>query len=194
MTGFMAHFHKSYSCRGFTIIEVIITTFIVALLAIALFNIYQGYYAVFAIQQARVGVNGSARETVDEFKQTVLQADRIVASHTFAGTAYTSGSTTTVFELPAIDGAGDIIASAYDYIAFYSTTTNAYKVTDGGIGSARKSGMRRLSDTLNALTFTYNNGTITSATSTEIDVRTQSIVRGQTVQAHVHDTARLRNI
>jgi hypothetical protein len=161
---------------------------------LVLYNIYTGYYTVFAIQQARVEVNGSAREVADEFKHTALQASQVVTSHTFSGEDHISGSDEVVFRLPAIDGTGTTIAGVYDYIAFFATSTSVYKVTDAGAGSARGSGSKRLSDTLSALAFTYNSASLSLATSTEIDIQTQKTVKGQVIQAHLHESARLRNI
>ncbi|MBI5003762.1 type II secretion system protein [Candidatus Kaiserbacteria bacterium] len=180
--------------KGFTLVEILISTAVVILIMLVLYNIYTGYDAVFVIQQARVEVNGSAREVVDEFKHTALQASQVVTSHAFSGENYTSGSDEVVFRLPAIDGTGAAIAGRYDYIAFFATSTSVYKVTEAGAGSARGSGTRRLSDTLNTLVFTYNNVTLSSATSTEIDIQTQKTVQGQLIQAHLHESARLRNI
>lgn len=179
---------------GFTLIEVLISIVIISFILIALFNIYTGYNTVMTIQQAHIDVNGSARTIVDEFKQTAMQADSVVASHAFSGTTYSSGTSAIVFELPSIDSSGNIISGTYDYIVLYATSTSAYKITDSGTGSARISGTRHLSDTLSTLSFTYSNASITQATSTDLDVITQTTVRTQTLQAHVHETARLRNL
>ncbi len=186
--------HHTHSGAGFTLIEVLIATAVVSLIMLVLYNVYTGYGVVFVIQQARVEVNGSAREVVDEFKHTALQASQVVTSHTFSGEDYASGSGEVVFRLPAVDSSGVAIAGTYDYVAFFATSTSVYKVTDAGAGSARGSGTRRLSDTLSTLAFTYNNATLSLATSTEIDIQTQKTVRGQVIQAHLHESARLRNI
>lgn len=180
--------------RGFTLIEILISTFVIGLIAIVLFNIYTGYYTVFAIQQARLEVNGSAREVVEEFRKTALQANRVLLSRSFSGVTYTSGATTTVFELPAVSSTGSMLSGIYDYVVFYATSTEVYKVVEGGAGSVRASSTRHLSSTLSSLVITYNNSNVTLATSTDIDIQTRAIVKEQTYQAHVHETARLRNI
>lgn len=180
--------------KGFTLVEILISTAVVGLIMLVLYNVYIGYNAVFVIQQARIEVNGSAREVVDEFKHTALQASQVVASHTISGEDYTSGSDEAVFRLPAIDSTGATIAGVYDYVAFFASSTSVYKVTDAGAGSARGSGTRRLSDTLSVLAFTYNNASLSLATSTDIDIQTQKTVGGQVIQAHLHESARLRNI
>ena len=174
--------------------EILISTVVVGLIAVVLFNIYKGYDTVFTVQQVRAEVNGSAREIADEFKKTALQANTILISHDFSGVTYGSGATTTVFKVPSIDGSGDIIAGTYDYMAFYASSTDAYKVTDAADASARASSTRHLSSTVYTLTFTYNNSNVALATSTDIEIRTQKIVRDQTFSAHIHETARLRNI
>lgn len=179
---------------GFTIVEVLISTFILAILMIVLLNIYKGYYTVFDIQEARTAVNGSASAIIKEFGEVARQADHVVSSHTFSGTTYSSGTGTAVFELPAIDSSGGVIDGVYDYVAFYTSSTDAYAITDPGSGSARGSGTKHLSSTLNALTFTYSAAALANATSTDIDVLTQHIVRGQTLQTHLRQTVRLRNL
>lgn len=180
--------------KAFTLVEILISTAVVSLIMLVLYNVYTGYNAVFVIQQARVEVNGSAREVVDEFKHTALQASQVVTSHTFSGENYTSGVDVAVFRLPAIASTGATITGVYDYVAFFATSTSVYKVTDAGAGSARGSGSKRLSDTLNTLAFTYNNASLSLSTSTEIDIQTQKTVKGQMIQAHLHESARLRNI
>lgn len=185
---------STFDHKGFTLIEIMVSTFIFVMIMIVLFNIYKGYYTVFDIQQARTAVNGSASTVIKEFGRVARQADHVAGSHVFSGVTYTSGVGVAVFELPSLDSSGDIIAGTYDYIAFYATSTSSYVITDAGSGSARGNGTRHLSDTLNTLTFTYSTSTMANATSTDIDVLTQKIVRGQTLQAHLHQTVRLRNI
>ena len=180
--------------RGFTTVELMISIAIFVLMSQALIHMYKGFYVVFSVQQARIAVNGSAREVVQDFKQTALQASHIVNSRTFSGTTYTTGAGTAVLELPSIDSSGDVLPGVYDYVVFYATSSRAYKITEGAAGSARGNTIRHLSDTINTLTFTYNNADVTQATSTQIEVMTQSITLGQTIQARAREMVRIRNI
>jgi prepilin-type N-terminal cleavage/methylation domain-containing protein len=185
---------KQRENRGFTLMEILVSIGVMSLIAVVLINVYTGYNTVFAVQQVRAEVNGSAREIADEFKKTVLQASNVVISHDFSGVTYSSTATTSVLKMPSIDGAGDVVPASYDYVAFYASSTTAYKVTDGASGSARASSTRRLSSTLDTLAFTYNNANVSLATSTDVEIQTQKTIKGQTFTAHLRETARLRNI
>lgn len=180
--------------RGLTLIEILISIFLFGLISLVLFNVYQGYFSAFGVQQARIDTSRSARTIVNEVEKVARQANHIVASHTFSGTTMTTSSSTAVFELPSVNSVGDIVANTYDYIAFYTTNANMYVRTEAGSGSIRTSGTKRLSDIVNTLAFTYSNSNLTQATSTSVEIRTQTIVKGSPVQAHLYQVIHLRNL
>ena len=179
---------------GFTIIEVLISIFLFGLISLVLFSVYQGYFVAFGLQQARIDTARSARTIVSEVEKVARQANHIVVSHPFARTTITTSTSTAVFELPSVNSVGDIVANTYDYIAFYTTNAYMYELTEAGNGSIRTNGTKRLSDIINTLAFAYSNANLTQAASTSVDVRTQTIVKGSPVQAHLYQVIHLRNL
>jgi prepilin-type N-terminal cleavage/methylation domain-containing protein len=180
--------------RGFTLIEMIITLGISVVALIALVNIFLTFNSVYGYQQAFMAAAGSAGSAMNALEAAVLPADQVLASHSFSGTAYSSGATALVLELPAVDSAGNIVAGVKDYIAFYTSGTTLYRLTLAGAGSARVSGTKKLSTTLNSISFTYDNADFTKVTNVTADVQTQAQYKQQTVQGHLSEQLYLRNL
>jgi hypothetical protein len=145
------------------------------------------------VQNASIGVSSSAAQYLNEFSKLGFQADAVVASRTVSGTAYTSGSTTVIFELPAINSSGDPVSNAYDYAIFYASTTAAYRILDTNGSSARTAGTKKFSDYVSNLTFTYDNGTPSSATNVIANLTTLSVVKQETLSSHLKQQVYLRN-
>jgi Tfp pilus assembly protein PilV len=184
---------RATKTAGFTLVEVVIAILLFVLLIGGIVKLYTTYSTLYRVQKSQMDVTHSASTLENEVHAAVLQADAIIASHTFSGTSYTSGSTTVILELPSITSAGDTIASTYDYIVFYASTTNAYEVISLGTGSVRPGGTRHLSSSISNLTFTYNNASPALATSTDASVTTRGTVKNQTITTTVHQKTYLRN-
>src|SRR4051812_12219701 len=101
--------------RGFSFMELVIVMAISVILMLALVEIYVTFGNSYLYQNAGINISSSAAAFLNEFSDLGFQADAIVASRTVSGTTYTSGSTTVIFELPAINSSGDVVANAYDY-------------------------------------------------------------------------------
>ena len=179
--------------RGFTLLELLLVTFLFGLILIALFDMFFGYKKIFDIEQSFVRATGGARDVVAAVSKTARDADQVVSSHTFSGTPYTSGTTTAVFELPSINSSGDTIASTYDYVAIYASGTDAYQLTEVGVGSSRSAGTRHLTDVLQSMTFTYNSNSFANVKQVTVDVTASSTARQQTAQQHLREQIYLRN-
>ncbi len=180
--------------RAFTLIEVVITTALFVILTLAITQLYVVFGRMVSFESLSIGASLSASSIIDATRTAGLEADHIVVAHTFSGTSYTSGTTTAIFELPAIDSSGAPIANAYDYIGIYATSTYAYSMTDAAAGSARLSGQKQLTNALTALTFSYNQADITLATSTTVDATTSASVAGKTTYTHLRANIYLRNL
>lgn len=179
--------------QGFTLIETMVTMAIFILISLALGIFYVDYYQVFHTQQALVSVAGSASATANELQNAALQANQILVSHTFSGTAYNTGQNTLVLELPSIDGSGNIVSGKYDYMVFYATSTHLYKLVQADAQSTRPSGLRQLSDTVSTFTFTYNNIDLTQADKIDVDMQMQVVANRQTIPYYLHQAIYLRN-
>ncbi len=179
---------------GFTLIEVLITAALFALLMIVVVQLYVMYGRTIAFYQASIDVALGGSSIIDATRTAGSQARNVVASHSFSGVAYNSGTTTAIFELPAIDASGAIIASTYDYIGIYASSSNAYHVIDAAPGSARTSGVKRLTGALNALSFTYNSPLFPSVTNITVNATTSATIHGEMTKTHLRGYIYLRNI
>ncbi|MFA5997800.1 MAG: prepilin-type N-terminal cleavage/methylation domain-containing protein [Candidatus Paceibacterota bacterium] len=180
--------------RGFSLIELVITIALSVILMLAIAQLYVVYGRVIAFQKSSIDVALGGSGIMDAARAAGLQARRVVAAHTFSGVAYASGTTTAIFELPAIDASGAIIAGAYDYIAISASGTNAYRLTDAAPGSARLSGEKRLTGVLDALSFAYDNPSFPSVASVTVDATTSATRNGETAYTHLRSHIYLRNL
>lgn len=182
------------SRRGFTLIETVIVVAFSVCVIIALVLLMYMFTKSVTYEQAIATSSGSATLVMRELELYTLPANAFVLSRTFPGNAtYTSTTTSLVLELPSIDASGYVIANTYDYVAFYATGTKAYRVIDKNALSSRTTGTKVLSSNISSLTFTYNNSVISNATTTTVDVQTQTTVRQQTYTDHRREQIRLRN-
>ncbi|MFA6414434.1 MAG: type II secretion system protein [Candidatus Paceibacterota bacterium] len=180
--------------RGFTLIEILITTALFLVTMVAMTQLYIAYGRVIELQKSSISVALDGSSIVEAVRTAGLQADHVVAAHTFSGEDYTTGTTTALFELPAVDASGAIIENAYDYIGIYASSTSVYRTIDAAPGSARVSGSKRLTQALDALRFTYDNASIPLVGSVTVDATTSAMLRGETTQVHLHQHIQLRNL
>ncbi len=180
--------------RGFTLVEVLVTVALSTILMLAISQLYVIYGRIIIFQQSSIAAALDGSNIMDAVRTAGLQATRIIATHTFSGTSYNSGTTTAIFELPAIDASGAIIPNGYDYIGIYASSTDAYRIVDAASGSARVSGEKRLTNVLGALSFTYDNSNFPSVTSVTVNATTSVILRGEVTQTHFHEDIYLRNL
>ncbi len=178
---------------GFTLIELLISLTIFVLVMLALFSLYDNYSGIFGSQQALFNIAGSASAAMTELQQTTMQADLVVGSHVFANGAYNSGVSTLILELPAMDEEDHEPLGTWDYVVFYVTDGKLYKLTEAAASSSRTSNLKQLSDTVFALTFTYDNVDPTQATKIDFNITTQARSRHQTLNYHLQQQVYLRN-
>lgn len=184
---------KNNILSGFTLVEtfIVIGLSVIALLALA--NLFFIFNSVYGNQQAFMAAAGSASNAMNALEAAVLPADQVLASHNFSGTTYSSGATALVLSLPSVDSSGNIIAGTTDYVAFYSSSTNFYRLTAAGTGSTRVSGLKLLSTTLYSLSFVYDDADFTKVTNVAADIVTQAQFKQQVVQGHLNERLYLRN-
>ncbi len=179
--------------RAFTLIEVLISVGIFALMSLAIIQLVISNTVLSQSQSATIEVVGSASTIMNDIHTSALQAITVVGSHAFSGTTYSTSANTLVLKLPSITSTGATVGGQYDYIAYYATGTSAYRLIDAGVGSARPAGSKRLSDAITTFVFTYGNADPTLSTSTVIDVQTQKTVRAKDISTHVREQIYLRN-
>ena len=182
------------ACRAFTLVETVIAIALTAILMLAVAQLYVVYGRVILFQKSSIDVALGGSNIIDTARTAGLQAKQVVASHTFSGVSYSSGSATAIFELPAIDASGALIAGAYDYVGIYSSGADAYRLVDAAPGSVRVAGRKRLTGVLEALSFAYDNVDFPSVTSITVDATTSAVVRGEVAQTHLRGHIYLRNL
>lgn len=164
-----------------------------ALMLLALMQVLLGYTGTYRARQATVDTASSASAIVSAVENAALQATRILSSYTYGGATYTSGTSTLVLELPAVDSSGNVLSATYDHEIFFASSSNAIRVIATDPSSARTAGTKYLSATLQSLTFTYNAIDLTTATSVTVDVQTRAQTGQLVAQTRLTQQIYLRN-
>jgi hypothetical protein len=185
---------KRLNKSGFSFIEAIFASAIFIFILTVFVALYANFSKFYDRQQTEIKIGTSAREAVKELQSWALQADQILSSHTFSGTTYSTDQHTLVLELPSIDGAGNIISGKYDFVVFYKSGKNLYKLVQADVSSKRTSGLNQISDAVTALTFTYNNPNLILANKIDSDIQMETTSGGQVISYHLHQEIYLRNI
>lgn len=179
--------------RAFSLIETVIVIAISTVMMLTLgFVIYQLNGSV-AYEQTVAQSSGSASAIMREINSLTVPADAVLGAHIFPSATYTSSATALVLEIPSIDPSGNIIANTYDYAAFYTVGTNAYRLLAANTASKRSSGTKQLSSTVMSFTFAYNNTDFTKVSMVTTDVQTQAHVKQNTLSDHRSEQVWLRN-
>ncbi len=183
-----------HTTSAFTLLEVVIALALFSLMLLALVRFFISYNTSYGFERVLVSTSHSASLLMDEVTGAILPADQVLTSHTFSGVSRTSSASTLVLELPAIDATGAVIAGSYDYIAFYTDGTSVYEAVDANASSSRTSRTRLLSDTIQSLTFSYDNVSFPAVTSVTVDVTTSASFKTQSTQTHLREQVYLRNL
>lgn len=178
---------------GFTLLETFIVIGISLIALVGLVNLFLMFNSTYGYEQTFTKTAGSASATMDALENAVLPAERVLASHNFDGTTYSSATTTLVLELPAVDVSGNIIAGTKDYVAFYPSGTQLYRLVSLGAGSVRTPGRTQLTAALSSLSFTYDSPDFAEVTSVTVDLTTRSQFKQQTAESRLKEQMYLRN-
>lgn len=178
---------------AFTLIELIIALALFSIMLMALIRFFISYNTSYGFERVQVSTSYTARVLMDEITSAVLPADQVLTSHTFSGVSRASGASVLVVELPSIDNTGAVIDGAYDYIGFYTDGTKVYQAIDANAASSRTSRVRLLSDTVQSLTFSYDDISFPNVSTVTVDIVTSGSYKSQTTQTHLHEQVYPRN-
>ena len=179
--------------KGFTLIEMVIVIFLMGILLSALFVLYQRHGSLYAYEQALVEVSGSVRSSVAEIVEAGAQAQRVIASRTVNGVSRTSSANTVIFEIPAIDSSSQAISGAFDYIVFYQSGNDFWMDAEMNALSVRKITTKKLSSSLTAITFSYDNEEFDLVRKVTADLEMSKQVKEQNVKSRLRQVVTLRN-
>ena len=135
----------------------------------------------------------SASAVLREVEAFVLPASAVLETHSFASATHTSTTTSLVLQVPSIDSSGNVITNTYDYVAFYTAGTNVYRLLEKNALSARVAGTQLLSQTLGALSFSYDSATFSEIRVVTIDIETGATVKEEVFTTRLREQIRLRN-
>ncbi|TSC70821.1 MAG: hypothetical protein G01um101449_273 [Parcubacteria group bacterium Gr01-1014_49] len=183
-----------YTPRAFTLIEVLITTALFAVLIGAITQLYVVFGRMVSLKQSTIGATLSVSAITDAVRGAGLEAGGVASTHVFSSTSYSSGTTTVIFELPAVDASGAPIVNTYDYVGVHATGTSVYRFIDAAPGSFRTSGTKQLTNVLDELRFTYDQPDFASVTSVTVDATTSAVAAGETMFRHLRERVYLRNL
>jgi hypothetical protein len=179
--------------NGYTLVETVIVIALSVVALTALVNLFLIFNTIYGYQRAFIATAGSSGAALNALQIAVLPAEAVLASHAFTEAAYASATSTLVLKLPSVDGAGNIVSGASDYIVFYASSTALYRLVEADAASARSSGTTKLSGTLSSLTFTYDAANPSDASEVSADIVTQTLFKDQLVRSHLKEAWRLRN-
>ncbi len=171
--------------RGSTILELAVSIAVAAIAFMILGAIFLAQGRYLAIQDAVSRTQYSAFQTLDTFGLYASSAQAVVAGRTINGRAYTSGSSTVILQLPSISASGDIIAGAFDYVAFGRSQDDPTQFMfdiDAATNSERLNGQFLKAPLVDALIFRYNAAVPANATAVDVYVRTGASARGQRIR------------
>ncbi len=187
-------FHPPTRQRAFTLIETtIVIAFSISMMAALGLLIYD-FDKISTYDRTSAQSSGSANAAIREIELFAFPANAVLQTHTFSSATYTSTSTSLVLEIPSVDSSGNIISGTHDYAAFYVVgTTTMYRLLEANAASKRVSGTKRLSSSINTLTFTYNDSNFTNVHTVTVDLQTQARAKQEILNDHRREQIRLRN-
>ncbi len=179
--------------KAFTLVEIVVVMGLLVLMLVGLMALFTSHNKIYNYETALIKATGSARTVMNEISKHALQGYRVVASQTVNGTAYTSSSTTVIFQIPTFNSSGTAIANTYDYAAFSLSGNTLTEDFQSGAGGTKPSITKALSSSVSALTITYDNATWTAVKKVSVDLTTSETYRAQTITQRLNEQYRLRN-
>lgn len=185
-----------YQKNGYSILEVLVSIFIIAIIVGILGGMFFVLLRSFLLYSVRDELLTDASRMTDVMADTVRSAYGIEATRTIDTTSFTSGKDTIIVKIASIDQNGDPIPSSFDYMVFTrngADPTLVRQITDADPASTRKDQDRVLGHNVSDLTFLYKNGTPETSTDVYGSVTvTKNVVRTQPTLT-LHYDAKLRN-
>jgi len=176
--------------EGMTVIGIMT---IVLVMVTQIFGVSQ---EVFVKQTARAENETGAVLATRLISDMTRGSSAVESSRTISGTAYTTSSTVLVLKMPSINSSGNVIASTYDYVAFYRDGTDATKIwsdTEAAAGSRRIPGKKLVTAGNLIFTFRYDDVDPTKATRIQVYLVNRRTARNTTITSRSWTAITLRN-
>lgn len=143
--------------KGFTLMEVLITTAVSVIVGVLLLVIIVNSAGVYYKQSSKFqeGTNTNDIQTI--IGENIKSSSAIVVSYTSGDTTYTSGVTQLVLKVPSVDSSDNIISNTFDYFVYFLDINKLRFKTFPDAGSFRKAQDQIFSTLVDSLTFQYFN-------------------------------------
>lgn len=187
--------------RGFTLIEVLVSTATMIVALGVVFSIYIGQQHNFIVGNSYLDIHQGARIAMDSIAKDLHWAKELVPS--MGG--YTTSGACIVLKVPSIDSSHDVIDidSKFDYFVYRLNGTSLERiVTNVDAASSRSSGARTVAKNVASIAFTFKDksnqptGTLSGVTAIDVALTAQKNVRAIAsinVSERLATTVALRN-
>jgi prepilin-type N-terminal cleavage/methylation domain-containing protein len=174
---------------GFTLIETIIVLGLVAVLSVALGEIFIGQYKIYKIEFSELIVQFEARQALDEVTNQVRSAHYVLDEHE----EYATGSQTLILQVQSINAANQLIPGVFDIVLINLDGKSLTREIIPDEQSVRPAQSKQLSGNVTSLNFSYNSEVLEQVTEVEtgLSVTDENVYQNRTFSAS--SKARLRN-
>ena len=180
--------------KAFSLIETLIVSALIAglsgILALFFVHVHGGFFGA----RAAADIQKDASAIVRELEQFVLPGERILETVSIDGDEYTSGEETLILQVPAITDSGESISGVSDTVVLYRAGAVFARRIDADGQSARVSGTRQLTDSLEGIAFSYSTEDVTLASRVSVELSVAKVVKGRSVEAVRRAQFTLRNV
>lgn len=143
--------------KGLTLVEVLISSSIAALVGGLLIMIMVNSTGLFYEESSKVSMGLNTNEALAQVRKSIKESSAILPSYVAGSVTYTSGESTIVLKVPSLDSSGNIISSTFDYFVFSRDLTNLRFKTFPDPVSSRKAQDQIFSTSLDDLRIQYFN-------------------------------------
>lgn len=142
---------------GLTLVEILISSSIAAVVGILLLLIIVNSSGLFYKESAKVNLGLSANDALTQVRKSVKGSSAVALLYTAGSETYTSGVTQLVLQLPSLDSSGNIILNIFDYFVFLKDQSKLRFKTFPNALSSRKAQNQIFSNMVDNLVFQYFN-------------------------------------
>lgn len=161
--------------NGFTLVEMIITIAITAVIGVALLVILVNSMGLQTAQSNRVMQGLGINDSLSDISNWVRRASTVAEGYPTSPYTYTTGESILVLKIPSIDASDNIIDDVYDYIIFLVEDAKLKeKLFPNGL-STRKPIDKILTNNIASVVFSYQNATGQTVTPSSASVITATI-------------------
>jgi len=189
--------------KGFTLVEVIFSTFISVIILGMVSILYVGVNNNMTMGLALAEINSDGRLAMDRIIRDVRWGTQVVTSRTVSSTNYVTGDDELIIQIPSIDTNGDVIVNTYDFVIYSldpSDSTRLRKIVDPDAASNRSNLDQVIADNINSFALSFGGtalgsvGSLSSVQYLEIAlIVDKQVLLNKNVTETINSVVELRN-